>query len=149
MYLMLNWRLNGCSLQVKVVKMLVVVVLVFTMSWLPLYVIFARIKFGGEFERWEGAVLSYAAPIAQWYVGFFLFLILILLTHIWYVNSVLQRWISIVSVIRTLFCGQCITSHLRLIWLTFSGECAPAPWQQCISLCKWSVLNHNVLVWTL
>lgn len=47
--------------------MLVVVVLVFTMSWLPLYAIFTRIKFGGEYERWEVDVFSYAAPIAQWY----------------------------------------------------------------------------------
>lgn len=32
--------------KVKVIKMLVAVVILFVLSWLPLYVIFARIKFG-------------------------------------------------------------------------------------------------------
>lgn len=36
--------------KIKVVKMLVVVVILFVLSWLPLYVIFARIKLG---ESWH------------------------------------------------------------------------------------------------
>lgn len=36
--------------KVKVIKMLVAVVILFVLSWLPLYVIFARIKFG-KFEK--------------------------------------------------------------------------------------------------
>lgn len=34
--------------KVKVVKMLIVVIILFVLSWLPLYVIFARIKLGGK-----------------------------------------------------------------------------------------------------
>lgn len=52
--------------KVKVVKMLVVVVILFVLSWLPLYVIFARIKLGGERADWEEEVLKIATPIAQW-----------------------------------------------------------------------------------
>ncbi|CAD7084671.1 unnamed protein product [Hermetia illucens] len=52
--------------KVKVVKMLVAVVILFVLSWLPLYVIFARIKFGGERSSQEDEILSIAAPIAQW-----------------------------------------------------------------------------------
>lgn len=52
--------------KVKVVKMLLAVVVLFVLSWLPLYVIFARIKFGGKIAPWEEEVLSYATPIAQW-----------------------------------------------------------------------------------
>ncbi|CAH1381164.1 unnamed protein product [Tenebrio molitor] len=52
--------------KVKVVKMLVAVVILFVVSWLPLYVIFARIKLGGVVEGWEEEALSIAAPIAQW-----------------------------------------------------------------------------------
>lgn len=52
--------------KVKVVKMLVAVVILFVVSWLPLYVIFARIKLGGEIESWEYDILSIATPIAQW-----------------------------------------------------------------------------------
>ncbi|XP_044757383.1 neuropeptide SIFamide receptor-like [Coccinella septempunctata] len=52
--------------KVKVVKMLVVVVILFVVSWLPLYVIFARIKLGGDIEPWEEEVLPIATPIAQW-----------------------------------------------------------------------------------
>ncbi|CAB3364245.1 Hypothetical predicted protein [Cloeon dipterum] len=37
----------------KVVKMLVAVVVLFVLSWLPLYVIFARIKLGGDITGWE------------------------------------------------------------------------------------------------
>jgi len=52
--------------KVKVVKMLVAVVILFVLSWLPLYVIFARIKLGGEIEMWEDDILLVATPIAQW-----------------------------------------------------------------------------------
>lgn len=52
--------------KVKVIKMLVVVVIIFVLSWLPLYVIFARIKLGGETAEWEDEVLRVATPIAQW-----------------------------------------------------------------------------------
>lgn len=53
--------------QVKVVKMLVVVVIIFMLSWLPLYAIFIRIKLGSEkMEAWEDDLLAYATPVAQW-----------------------------------------------------------------------------------
>ena len=52
--------------KVKVVKMLVAVVILFVLSWLPLYVIFARIKLGGDIEVWEEDILMVATPIAQW-----------------------------------------------------------------------------------
>ena len=54
----------------KVVKMLIVVVLTFAISWLPLYCIFARIKYiartGGEQSAAEEQLLSIITPIAQW-----------------------------------------------------------------------------------
>lgn len=52
--------------KVKVVKMLVMVVILFVVSWLPLYAIFTRIKFGGRLKSWEEDVLSVATPVAQW-----------------------------------------------------------------------------------
>ncbi|XP_042207059.1 neuropeptide SIFamide receptor-like [Homarus americanus] len=52
--------------KVKVVKMLVVVVIIFMLSWLPLYVIFTRIKLGDELGETEGAVLAIVTPMAQW-----------------------------------------------------------------------------------
>lgn len=52
--------------KVKVVKMLVAVVILFVLSWLPLYVIFARIKLGGDIEIWEEEILQIVTPIAQW-----------------------------------------------------------------------------------
>lgn len=52
--------------KVKVVKMLVVVVILFVLSWLPLYVIFAVIKFGGDVAEREDEILPIATPIAQW-----------------------------------------------------------------------------------
>jgi hypothetical protein len=52
---------------VKVVKMLVVVVIIFMLSWLPLYAIFIRIKLGNEqMETWEDFLLPYVTPVAQW-----------------------------------------------------------------------------------
>ncbi|XP_066257006.1 neuropeptide SIFamide receptor-like [Euwallacea similis] len=52
--------------KVKVVKMLIAVVILFVISWLPLYAIFARIKLGGDIEPWEEELLPIATPIAQW-----------------------------------------------------------------------------------
>lgn len=52
--------------KVKVIKMLIAVVILFVISWLPLYAIFARIKLGGETKAWEEEILPIAAPIAQW-----------------------------------------------------------------------------------
>lgn len=52
--------------KVKVVKMLVVVVILFVVSWLPLYIIFARVKMGGELSPKEDELIHMAAPIAQW-----------------------------------------------------------------------------------
>ncbi|XP_063243262.1 neuropeptide SIFamide receptor-like [Bacillus rossius redtenbacheri] len=52
--------------KVKVVKMLVAVVILFVLSWLPLYAIFARIKLGGRTSRWEEDMLQVVTPIAQW-----------------------------------------------------------------------------------
>lgn len=54
--------------KVKVVKMLFVVVLVFIVSWLPLYVIFTRIKVGEPYleNSLEEFVIQVSAPIAQW-----------------------------------------------------------------------------------
>lgn len=52
--------------KVKVVKMLVAVVILFVLSWLPLYVIFARIKFGGPMNSEEEEIFQIATPIAQW-----------------------------------------------------------------------------------
>ncbi|XP_072395451.1 neuropeptide SIFamide receptor-like [Diabrotica undecimpunctata] len=52
--------------KVKVVKMLIAVVILFVISWLPLYAIFARIKLGGDIEPWEEEILPIATPVAQW-----------------------------------------------------------------------------------
>lgn len=47
--------------------MLVVVVIIFMLSWLPLYAIFIRIKLGSEqMEAWEAVLLAYTTPLAQW-----------------------------------------------------------------------------------
>lgn len=52
--------------KVKVVKMLVAVVILIVVSWLPLYLIFARIKFGGPMNSYEEEIFQIATPIAQW-----------------------------------------------------------------------------------
>lgn len=52
--------------KVKVIKMLVAVVILFVLSWLPLYVIFARIKFGSDISPQELEVLKKVIPLAQW-----------------------------------------------------------------------------------
>mgnify|MGYP002716485338 FL=1 len=46
--------------------MLVVVVIIFVVSWMPLYIIFARIKLGGDVNHWEENILAYITPVAQW-----------------------------------------------------------------------------------
>lgn len=52
-----------------VLKMLLVVVLMFALSWLPLYIIFSRIKFGGKLTTLELEVVSIGTPLAQWLAG--------------------------------------------------------------------------------
>ncbi|XP_069705167.1 neuropeptide SIFamide receptor-like [Periplaneta americana] len=53
--------------KVKVIKMLLVVVVSFALSWLPLYVLFTRVKFGGPFSsETEEAAIHALLPIAQW-----------------------------------------------------------------------------------
>lgn len=52
--------------KVKVIKMLIVVVILFVLSWLPLYAIFARLKLGGQVNEWEEEFLPIATPLAQW-----------------------------------------------------------------------------------
>ena len=46
--------------------MLVVVVTIFAISWLPLYCIFARIKFGGKQTPAEEHIFAIVTPVAQW-----------------------------------------------------------------------------------
>lgn len=52
----------------QVVKMMVVVVVLFAISWLPLYVVFTIVKFGGDIEEssLKQEVLKFMAPFAQW-----------------------------------------------------------------------------------
>ncbi|XP_039285115.1 neuropeptide SIFamide receptor [Nilaparvata lugens] len=52
--------------KVKVVKMLVAVVILFVLSWLPLYAIFTRIKLGGDLDVWETKLFVVLTPVAQW-----------------------------------------------------------------------------------
>lgn len=54
--------------KLKVAKMMVVVVVIFVISWLPLYCVFARVKLGGQFEEgsFEERLFMTMAPIAQW-----------------------------------------------------------------------------------
>ena len=54
--------------QVRVTKMLILVVVLFTISWLPLYSIVFRLKFGATVIEGsvEDTVSSLALPIAQW-----------------------------------------------------------------------------------
>lgn len=52
--------------KIGVLKMLIVVVLVFLLSWLPLYALFARVKLGSPLKAWEENVISIATPAAQW-----------------------------------------------------------------------------------
>ncbi|CAG2110282.1 unnamed protein product [Medioppia subpectinata] len=54
--------------KLKTAKMFVVIVIIFVMSWLPLYCIFAVIKLGGpiESDSIQERLLMILAPIAQW-----------------------------------------------------------------------------------
>ncbi|KAI1292186.1 Neuropeptide FF receptor 2 [Halotydeus destructor] len=54
--------------KLKVAKMMVVVVVIFVISWLPLYCIFARVKLGGPMVAgsFEERLFMVTAPIAQW-----------------------------------------------------------------------------------
>ena len=54
--------------KLKVAKMLIFVVVMFVISWLPLYVVFARVKLGGPMESggFEEKLFMTMAPIAQW-----------------------------------------------------------------------------------
>ncbi|KAG8253223.1 Neuropeptide FF receptor 2 [Homalodisca vitripennis] len=63
---------NGNNLihrsKVKVIKMLLVVIILFACSWLPLYVIFTRIKLGGPIVPGgvEESLIDNLLPFAQW-----------------------------------------------------------------------------------
>lgn len=53
--------------KVKVVKMLMTVIVLFALSWLPLYAIFTRIKLGGPIDsEIEETVIYVSLPFAQW-----------------------------------------------------------------------------------
>ncbi|GAB6024237.1 hypothetical protein CHUAL_008932 [Chamberlinius hualienensis] len=54
--------------KIKVVKMLMAVVIMFALSWLPLYAVFARLKLGGPMESGsnEEKFVSLAVPVTQW-----------------------------------------------------------------------------------
>jgi len=49
-----------------VLKMLGVVTLAFLISWLPLYVIVMRMKFGESISDYEFNLLNFSMPFAQW-----------------------------------------------------------------------------------
>ncbi|KAA0192441.1 hypothetical protein HAZT_HAZT007905, partial [Hyalella azteca] len=51
--------------KLKVIKMLLIVVVLFASSWLPLYALFARVKLGNVTEG-EQRLLHIAVPVAQW-----------------------------------------------------------------------------------
>lgn len=52
--------------KLKVIKMMMVVVVIFLLSWLPLYLIWARIKLAEERSMWEDWLISKMMPLAQW-----------------------------------------------------------------------------------
>lgn len=52
--------------KIKVVKMMMVVVVIFLLSWLPLYLIFIRIKFAEERSALEDWLITNTMPLAQW-----------------------------------------------------------------------------------
>jgi len=56
--------------KVGVLKMLITVVIIFAVSWLPLYAIFTRLKVGPDLSPWEISVVTYGIPIAQWLGSF-------------------------------------------------------------------------------
>lgn len=51
--------------KLKVVKMMMVVVVIFLISWLPLYLIFARLKLG-DISDTEYHYIAMIMPLAQW-----------------------------------------------------------------------------------
>ncbi|CAL4060430.1 unnamed protein product, partial [Meganyctiphanes norvegica] len=51
--------------KIKVIKMLLLVVILFALSWLPLYIIFARLRFGVPSDT-EDSIIRVVAPIAKW-----------------------------------------------------------------------------------
>ncbi|KAG8185434.1 hypothetical protein JTE90_022365 [Oedothorax gibbosus] len=54
--------------KIKVVKMMVIVVATFALSWLPLYIIFTMVKSGVTLEEnsWSEEIFAVMIPIAQW-----------------------------------------------------------------------------------
>lgn len=54
--------------KLKLAKMMIVVVVIFAISWLPLYCVFAQLKLGGpmENESLQETFFLTIAPIAQW-----------------------------------------------------------------------------------
>lgn len=52
--------------KIKVVKMLMAVVIMFALSWMPLYAIFLRVKGGGPIGEREMRVVEIAIPLVQW-----------------------------------------------------------------------------------
>lgn len=52
--------------KLKVVKMMMVVVVIFLLSWLPLYLIWARIKLAQERSQLEEWLIQLTMPLAQW-----------------------------------------------------------------------------------
>lgn len=52
--------------KLKVVKMMMVVVVIFLLSWLPLYLMFARFKLAETRYAWEDKVIEAVMPLAQW-----------------------------------------------------------------------------------
>lgn len=54
--------------KIKTAKMMVIVIVIFVLSWLPLYCVFARIKLGGPVEEgsFQETFINNFVPIAQW-----------------------------------------------------------------------------------
>ncbi len=66
-----NMEMMHQKAKMAVLKMLLVVVLIFTLSWMPLYCITLREKFGPQpLSDWEEDVISFIIPIAQWLGSF-------------------------------------------------------------------------------
>lgn len=65
--MLLNLSNSNKRLWFQVLKMLVVVVVTFALSWLPLYVVFCIIKFGlsPEFDSSDSIIIT-LIPMAQW-----------------------------------------------------------------------------------
>lgn len=52
--------------KLKVAKMMIIVVVIFVLSWLPLWMVFIRIKLGGQWSQLEDKLLEDFVPVAQW-----------------------------------------------------------------------------------